>query len=622
MRHPTGYAATPSRATPRWAALFLPGAVAGGLLGWLLIRPVNWALGKFFARLQRVFDRVTRAYGRVVGWSHALSFVVLLLYAGLLGLTGFGFVRVPTGFIPGLDQGYVIVDMQLPDAASLERTAGRHRAGRQDRPRDRRRGPHARHRRAVGRAERRRAPTTARCSSCSRRSRSASGPTSAPTRIIARLRQRCNEEVESARVSVFPAPPIRGLGNTGGFKLMVEDRGNLGLATLQGQADNLAEKANGGARPRRRLQQLPRHHAAAVPRHQPPDDPRPAGAAERREPDAPGVPRRLLRQRLQLPGPRLAGQRPGGGRTTASRRTTSSSTRSATPRAAWCRSARSSGCGDINGPLTITRYNMYPAAAINGGTLPGVSTGTIIEDDGGAGPAEPAGVGGVRVDRDHLHAEPRRRRGGLRLRRGGGAGVPGAGGAVRVVVAAAVDHPGRADVPAVRAGGRDPGRGSDINIFVQVGFVVLVGLACKNAILIVQFARDRQAEGKATYEAALEAATARLRPIIMTSFAFILGVFPLVIATGAGAEMRRTLGAAVFAGMFGVTFFGIFLTPVFYYVIGWLNARRGPTPSAVQPDLPRGGDPKTQDGDGAAHDGAGRDGHREHAIRAGDAHAP
>jgi multidrug efflux pump len=116
--------------------------------------------------------------------------------------------------------------------------------------------------------------------------------------------------------------------------------------------------------------------------------------------------------------------------------------------------------------------------------------------------------------------------------------------------------------------------GMDINIFVQVGFVVLVGLAAKNAILIVEFARERQQEGASRFEAAVEAARVRLRPIIMTSFAFILGVFPLVIAQGAGAEMRRTLGTTVFAGMIGVTLFGIFLTPVFYYVVRWFSERR------------------------------------------------
>jgi multidrug efflux pump len=119
-------------------------------------------------------------------------------------------------------------------------------------------------------------------------------------------------------------------------------------------------------------------------------------------------------------------------------------------------------------------------------------------------------------------------------------------------------------------------RGMDVNIFVQVGFVVLVGLAAKNAILIVEFARDRQHQGASRFDAAVEAARERLRPILMTSLAFILGVFPLVIAEGAGAEMRQTLGTAVFYGMIGVTVFGLFLTPMFYFVVRWLVERKAP----------------------------------------------
>jgi multidrug efflux pump len=114
----------------------------------------------------------------------------------------------------------------------------------------------------------------------------------------------------------------------------------------------------------------------------------------------------------------------------------------------------------------------------------------------------------------------------------------------------------------------------DVNIFTQIGFVVLIGLACKNAILIVEFAKARRENGVARREATLEACQLRLRPIVMTSLAFILGVVPLMISEGAGAEMRRTLGTAVFGGMLGVTLFGIFLTPVFYYVIQWFADRR------------------------------------------------
>jgi multidrug efflux pump len=125
---------------------------------------------------------------------------------------------------------------------------------------------------------------------------------------------------------------------------------------------------------------------------------------------------------------------------------------------------------------------------------------------------------------------------------------------------------------------------SEVTIFTQIGFVVLVGLASKNAILIVEFAKQLEDAGVPRWEATLEASRLRLRPIIMTSFAFILGVVPLVIATGAGSEMRRALGVAVFAGMLGVTFFGIFLTPVFYYVIrGWAAARSPETSSDALP---------------------------------------
>jgi multidrug efflux pump len=110
-----------------------------------------------------------------------------------------------------------------------------------------------------------------------------------------------------------------------------------------------------------------------------------------------------------------------------------------------------------------------------------------------------------------------------------------------------------------------------VDILVQIGLVVLVGLACKNAILIVEFAQQLHREGKSRYAATVEACRLRLRPILMTSFAFILGIVPLVIARGAGAEMRRSLGTAVFSGMLGVTLFGTFLTPVFFYVISWLG---------------------------------------------------
>jgi multidrug efflux pump len=147
--------------------------------------------------------------------------------------------------------------------------------------------------------------------------------------------------------------------------------------------------------------------------------------------------------------------------------------------------------------------------------------------------------------------------------------------------------------------------GGEVNIFTQIGFVVLVGLACKNAILIVEVAKVRQEQGAPRREAALEAARLRLRPILMTSFAFIFGVLPLIVRSGAGAEMRQALGVAVFSGMLGVTFFGIFLTPVFFYTLRRFGERRGPRPHAGPPATARAGGPADGPTDGSPSEPSG-----------------
>ena len=156
----------------------------------------------------------------------------------------------------------------------------------------------------------------------------------------------------------------------------------------------------------------------------------------------------------------------------------------------------------------------------------------------------------------------------------------------------------------------------DINIFTQVGFIVLVGLACKNAILIVEFAKKRREFGAPRLEATLDACELRLRPIMMTSFAFILGVVPLITSVGAGSEMRQTLGIAVFSGMLGVTLFGIFLTPVFYYVIQWASDRRTAARERSEASL------ETDSKNRRPHSESGNGQHREadihHGFDAGD----
>src|SRR5438552_3758842 len=223
--------------------LFLPGAVAGGALGWFLIRPVNWALGHFFRGFNWLFDRATRAYGKTVGWCLRLSAIVLLVYLGLIGLTGFGFTRVPSGFVPAQDKGYLLAILQLPDAASLERTVEVTEVAEKIALET----PGVAHTVAIpGQSfvlnafssnygsmfiilkpfhERRAAELTSEA-------------------ILSRLRARLQPEVPEARVLVFGPPAVRGLGNAGGFKLMVKATGDVNFDALQAQADTLAAKGN------------------------------------------------------------------------------------------------------------------------------------------------------------------------------------------------------------------------------------------------------------------------------------------------------------------------------------------------------------------------------------------
>jgi multidrug efflux pump subunit AcrB len=223
-----------------------------------------------------------------------------------------------------------------------------------------------------------------------------------------------------------------------------------------------------------------------------------------------------------------------------------------------------------NGPVMIVRYNMYPSAAINANPAPGVSSGQAIERM--ADTVQPELLRSMRKEWTELAL--------LQLQTGNTAMMVFLLAVVLVFLVLAAQYESWSLPLAVilvvpmcllcSITGVLLAR-MDINIFTQVGFIVLIGLACKNAILIVEFAKKQREAGVDRYQATLGACQLRLRPIIMTSFAFILGVLPLVISVGAGAEMRRTLGTAVFGGMLGVTLFGIFLTPVFYYVIQWFS---------------------------------------------------
>ena len=228
---------------------------------------------------------------------------------------------------------------------------------------------------------------------------------------------------------------------------------------------------------------------------------------------------------------------------------------------------------DITGPHRVPRYNLYPATEVIGATAPGISTGEAIERIEAL--AEEVLPSGFSFEWTEL---------ALQEKLAGDTAIIAFALAVVFVflVLAAMYESWLLPLAVILivpmcllAALVGVGfRGIESNILVQIGFVVLIALAAKNAILIVEFAKQAEEQGKSRFDAAVEAASLRLRPILMTAFSFILGVLPLVIATGAGAEMRQALGTAVFSGMLGVTLFGLLFTPVFYVVCRWVATRR------------------------------------------------
>jgi multidrug efflux pump subunit AcrB len=570
--------------------LFLPGAVVGGVFGRLVIRPVNRVLGGFCRGFNWVFDRATAAYGRVVGWCIRLSAMVLIVYVGLIVLTGYGFTRVPSGFIPNQDKGRLMVNVQLPDSASLERT-------------------NAVMAKVVAIAHE--TPGVAHTISNPGRSfimnaissnlgamfiplepfHDRRDPELSADAIAARLRERYRQEIPEARINVFGAPAVDGLGSAGGFKLMVEATGDVDYNALQRQADNLA--ALGDQQPG--LVGLLNGFRASTPQLY--------VDVDRTKVRSMGIGIADVFETLQVYlGGYYVNDFNRFGRTwqvniqaDAPFRATADDARQFKVRNASGEMAPLGAVADFRdsfGPLTVTRYNMFPAATISGSSRPGTSTGEVVRTMEALADRElPRSMTYEWTELSLLQKQAGRLERFRDLRQNPfSAFVLGAvlvffvlsglyeSWSLPMAVILVVPMCLLSALAGIALAGMD------VNIFVQVGFVVLVGLACKNSILIVEFARDRQAEGISRFDAAVEAARARLRPIIMTSLAFIFGVYPLVVSEGAGAEMRRTLGTAVFAGMIGVTLFGIFLTPVFYATVRWFSDRRGagrPHPAGV-----------------------------------------
>jgi multidrug efflux pump len=568
-----GFPAT-ENAIPRWlswaraAATFVPGAVIGGAVGWFAIGPVNGGLAWFFGLFNRFFERVTDLYDWLVGRLLRVSLVVGVAYLGLLALTYGGLTRSPTGFIPTQDQGYLLVNAQLPDAASVQRT--REVMTRIDQIA---RGiPGIGHTVGVSGQSFLLGTNGSNLGSMfvvlepydDRKT-----PDRYDAFLAKELQRRCTQEIEEAVVSVFRAPPVRGLANAGGFRLQVEQRAYEDLDQLQAQTDELLRWVNA--------------------------DPMFAGAFTLFRANVPQLYVNIDRTKVQALDVPISDVFTtlqvymGGlyvndinlfGRTWQVNVQAAPAFRASAEPVRRFQVRNRAGemvplgtvarIEDVTGPIFVNRYNMYTSASVNGNTAPGVSTGQVI----GAMPGL-AREAGVTFEWTELLF--------LQLQAGNVAVYVFALGTLLVYLVLAAKYESwrlplavilvvPLCVLAAVAGmyiARLP-----LDIFVQIGMLVLIGLASKNAILIVEFAEQEYAGGRELHEAALGASRIRFRPIVMTSLAFIFGVLPLVVAIGAGAEMRRSLGTAVFSGMIGVTLFGIFLTPVFFFGLMWLRRRK------------------------------------------------
>jgi multidrug efflux pump len=545
-------------------------------------RLLNRLFGWFFRGFNDLFRRSISAYGRMVGRLIHLSAPAVLVYLGLLALTYFGFQRVPTGFIPPQDKGYLVIIAQLPDAASLERTEAV-----VDRVSDiARKVPGVRATIDLAGLSASSLTSAANAGTIflildpfdERRSPNLSGGA-----IVAELQKRL-ASVQEAYIGVFPPPAVQGLGVVGGFKLQVEDRAGVGLGALQGTAMKLMLAAAKSPA----LQGTFTTFRAGVPQIY--------LDVDRIKAKSMGVPLSDVFDTLQIYlGSLYVNDFTLFGRTYHVTAQADAPYRRQPRDILNLKTRNSAGemvplgavvkINEVTGPDKIVRYNMYPSAEMTGNAGPGVSTGDAIAAmEKLAKENLPPGMG---IEWTELTLQE--------ILAGNTAVFIFPLCVLFVFLTLAAQYESWSLPLAIIlivpmcllcALAGVALRGLDNNIFTQVGFVVLVGLACKNAILIVEFAKQRQDAGLSRRDAAVDASRLRLRPILMTSFAFIFGVLPLVFASGAGAEMRQALGTAVFSGMLGVTFFGIFLTPVFYTVIRWFSDRRKPRSAAAAEPTP------------------------------------
>ncbi|SFU52216.1 efflux RND transporter permease subunit [Pseudoduganella namucuonensis] len=547
-----------------------------------LTRGMDKVFGRFFAWFNRFFGRASDKYELGVKGVMRRKTATLAVYGALVVAAVFMFKVVPSGFVPSQDKQYLVGFAQLPDAASLDRTDAvikKMSAIAQEIP-----GVEA---------------------SIAFPGLSINGFTNAPNAgivftslkpfherkdksmsaeaIAAEINKRMGA-VQDAFVMVFPPPPVNGLGTIGGFKMMLEDRGNVGYDELYKASQAMQAKAWQNPQ----LQGVFSSFQINVPQL--------FADVDRTKAKQLGVPLATVYQTLQINlGSLYVNDFNQFGRTYQVRVQADAPFRSQAEQIAQLKVRNDKGemiplsslmrVKDSYGPDRVQRYNAYVSADMNGGPAPGVSSGTaqaIFEQI--AKETLPKGVTYEWTDLTFQEILS------------GNTMIyvfPLCVLLVFLVLAAqyeswtlplAVILIVPMSILCALIGVKLTG--GDNNIFTQIALFVLVGLASKNAILIVEFARELEDHGRTVLQAALEACRLRLRPILMTSIAFIMGVVPLVFSSGAGSEMRHAMGVAVFAGMLGVTFFGLFLTPVFYVLLRTLAQRiekktHAPAPAAA-----------------------------------------
>ena len=543
-----------------------------------LTRVMDALFGWFFRGFNRVFGAASRGYGRTVGGLLSRKSLVMVVYLALVGATYAMFTTVPGGFVPAQDKQYLIGFAQLPDGATLDRTEEVIRKM-SDIALEQ---PGVTHAIAfpglsingftigsnagivfavLDDFEERKTPEL-------------SGG------AIAMALNEKYSGIQEAFIAMFPPPPVNGLGQTGGFKLQIEDRAGYGNAALDEATKAVLAKAY----------QTP--ELAGIFSSFQINVPQLFADVDRAKAEQLGVAVTDVFETLQIYlGSLYVNDFNAFGRTYSVRVQADAKFRAEADDISELKVRSRSGemiplsallkVEETTGPERTTRYNGFLAADINGGPAPGFSSGQAQEAiEKIVRETVPQGIDFEWTDLTYQE-----------ILAGNSSIVvfPLALLLVYLVLAAQYES---LTLPISIIMIVPMGvlaaltgvwlTGGDNNIFTQIGLVVLVGLSAKNAILIVEFARELELDGRTPFDAAVEASRLRLRPILMTSMAFIMGVVPLVISTGAGAEMRSAMGVAVFSGMIGVTFFGIFMTPVFYILVRILSGSRPLRRSGMQ----------------------------------------